>query len=143
MTTAELSVTIHDASGSSQTVNYNPDVFATNSFGDDKQSTLWNSIVDKPLVEWGLQPSNEDEDGLISPSGEAIARAAQLVRFMRGSNWPVPTSVLADGEGGIVFERKCDPDYQTVEISDSGQMVLYTYKDCKLIWHEPLDFSSE
>lgn len=140
MTIAEFSTTVHDASGSPQALDCDSDILATNTLGRDEEKALWSSIVDQPLIDWGLHPGNVDEDGLVSPAGEAIATAYGLVDFMRQEGEPVPTAVIPDGEGGIVFENKVDPIYQRFEIDNSGRLMFLEFENCKLRLQQKIEF---
>ncbi len=138
MATLENSIAIRGLVCPDSTKGFDPEVLATTASDKEKLSERWNAIVDQPLIEWGQNPSCDDEDGLVMPSGKSIAEACKLVKHMRDQDWPLPTDVIADGEGGIVFENKNDPIYQCVEIDALGQMILFTFKNCKLISEEPV-----
>jgi len=134
MTTTEIGTTIHGLDSPVSTEGFDPGVLATTASDRKSLNEKWNAIVDQPLIDWGLNPSFEDEDGLVSPSREAIATAATLVRHLRWQkqNAPLPTDVIVDGEGGIVFENRHDPLYQRFEIDEQGHIVLLTFLDCVL-----------
>jgi len=124
------SITIHGSVSPDDTKGYDPEVLATTASDKEKLSEHWNAIVDQ-LSEWGLDSSVVDEDGLVFPSGKSCAAACKLVIYMKEQGWSLPTGVIIDGEGGIVFENRQDPSYQRFEIDKSGRIILFTFHDCK------------
>jgi len=133
MSTLESRIAIRDIACLDSTKGCDPEgVFATTASDKKALAERWNAIVDRPLIEWGLNPSFTDEDGLEFPSKKACASAVELAAYLRDDGGPLPTGVIPDGEGGIVFENKQDPSYQCFEIDENGLIVLLTFRDCKL-----------
>lgn len=98
----------------------------------ERESIQWESMIDDRLIDWAQHRDEFALDGLIAPSDHAISKAYKLLKFMRDHNWPLPTSVIADGEGGVVVENRRDPVYQRIEISDRGDMQLVTFRDRRM-----------
>jgi len=132
MATLENGIAIRGLASPDSTKGFDPEVLATTVSDKEKLSEHWNAIVDQ-LGVWGLNLGIEDEDGLVFPSGESCATACNLVIYMKEKGWPLPTGVIIDGEGGIVFENKQDPFYRRFEIDEMGRIALLTFRDCKLL----------
>jgi len=142
MATTEISTTIHGQAFSTSEKEYDSnEILATTASDRKVLDECWSAIVDR-LGVWGLNPSVTDEDGLVSPSGESCSSACMLVIDMKDHGCSLPTGVIADGEGGIVFENKNDPIYQCVEIDEFGKMNLLTFKNGKLLSENPVEFIS-
>ncbi len=133
MTTTEIGTTIHGLDNPVSTEGFDPGVLATTASDKRSLAEQWNAIVDQPLIDWGLNPSFEDEDGLVMPTGLAVAKASELVTILRNRGWSLPTGVIPDGEGGIAFENKQGSSYQRFEIDENGRIMLLTFRDCKLL----------
>jgi hypothetical protein len=106
---------------------------------EERVSAEWDAIVDHKLIEWGNDQSAFQDEGLIGPTNQAIQKAHALVSFMRSNDWPLPTGVVPDGEGGIVFENRHEPTYQRIEIEPTGKMCLVTFRNCHLVSRDPVD----
>jgi len=131
MTTTDIGTTIHGLDSPVSKEGFDPGVLATTASDKKSLAEQWNAIVDRPLIEWGLNPSFTDEDGFVFPSKNSCTSAVELAACMRDRGWSLPTGVIPDGEGGIVFENKQDPDYQRFEIDEDGRIILLTFRDCK------------
>jgi|GEM_PF-5979235 len=108
------------------------DILASTASEKETLAEGWYAIIDHPLIEWSQRCDDFELEGLVGPSGKAISKAGKLVSYMRSQEWPLPTGIIADGEGGIVFENKQDPIYQRIEIDERGLMMFVTFRDCKL-----------
>lgn len=95
----------------------------------------WEDFIDSPLVVWGKDPSclQDDEEGIIAPTREAVNRACVLAIKMRDQDAPPPTRVVPDGEGGISFERRLGDVFQSMDVSGDGSVELVTFHDCRLV----------
>ncbi len=144
MSTAEMNVAMRDSTTGKRYLTEQTseaDVLVSAICLDEEIAAQWDAIIDDRLIEWGQYPNDFELDGLVAPSDRAIRKAYALLKFMRSQDWPLPTSVIADGEGGIVFENRRDPDYQRIEISDQGDMYLVTFRDRRMQGRpEPIDF---
>ena len=138
MPTTEPSITVRE-SGTSPTFSGArvgaDEVAATTlmSIRDFEQpSDPWSRIVDEKLIKWAADDHFLDDDGFEPPTSDSIARSAQLVKYMRERDFPLPTGVIPNGEGGIVFENRCDPAYQRLEIDETGRIELLMFENCEL-----------
>jgi hypothetical protein len=114
-------------------------VFASAVKIEEEQAARWTAIIDQKLIEWGRNSNNFQAEGLIGPSNNAIQKALSLLRYMRNSGWHLPSGVIPDGEGGIVFENRRGATYQRVEIDANGAMWLATFENCTLKSRDPVD----
>ena len=108
----------------------------------EKAAEDWTRIIDEKLINWGLVSTFDQEDELEPPSGESIAKACELAKYMRDCGFPLPTGVIPDGEGGIVYENRQGNLYQSMEIDCSGMVELLTFRDCKLVSRQAIDFGT-
>jgi len=88
----------------------------------DRQTRLarrqaWNEIIDKPLIEWGHEAKDFEEEGIPPPSRETLSLAGRLAAAMRDAGLSPPTRVVPDTHGGIVFEHRRDEVFETIRIS--------------------------
>ena len=135
MPIAEASVAMLDFTFSdhySRELKHDSDVLVSKVSADEQVSAQWDSIIDDRLIDWAQHPKEFELEGLIAPSNAAVCKAQKLLNFMRDRGWPLPTGVIADGEGGIVIENRRDPVYQRIEISDQGSMQLVTFRNRKM-----------
>jgi hypothetical protein len=116
------------------------DVLAINVRAKEAQEKGWDNIVDNKLIEWAVTRKDFELEGLLGPSCEAISCAYELVNQMRKNLWPLPTGVIPDGEGGIVFENRQDPIYQRIEIDQGGRAYLATFDDFQLMDRVSINF---
>lgn len=121
------------------------DVLVTEIDAREASAPQWDDIIDRKLIKWGswqndtvLQEGFEAE-GFISPTSEAILKAYRIVANMRQQLWPLPTGVIPDGEGGIVFENKQRLLYQRMEIDQNGETSLATFNNAKLFDRRRID----
>lgn len=109
------------------------DVLATSVNARREQRDLWNNLIDHTLIEWGHNSDLFVEDGLLPPTRVAIKKACNVAATMREREWPLPTGVIPDGEGGVVFENLNEPSYQRLEIEKDGLMYLVAFRDCTFL----------
>ncbi|MEX2315706.1 MAG: hypothetical protein WD669_01050 [Pirellulales bacterium] len=136
MATSEMNITDRESAYLAEfarTFNAGNDVLASEVDAREASAVAWNNIVDNKLIEWGSTRSEFEDDGLVGPSYEAIGTALKFVKKMRKESWPLPTGVIPDGEGGIVFENRRGDLYQRIEIDQNGRTGLATFRDCKLV----------
>lgn len=108
----------------------NGDMLATIVTARNALRDKWTKLIDYTLIEWGLNPADFEDEGTMAPTREAVCKACDVARIMQSREWPLPTGVIPDGEGGIVFENRNDPLYQRLEILSDGSMNLVTFHDC-------------
>lgn len=92
----------------------------------------WQRMIDDYLVEWGRDPSRLEDEGIVAPSVAIITWASQVAMKLRDARWPAPLRVVADGEGGIAFERRAGTLFESLNIGADGSLELVTFNDCRL-----------
>jgi len=102
------------------------------------ESSLWDRVIFSQLVEWGKDPDALADDGLVPPSEAIIHLACTWAMKFRDQGAPGPLRVVPDGEGGICFERRAEPYFQTLNIRQDGTVEMLTFKDCQLQSRVPL-----
>ena len=102
--------------------------------GEDRceNREAWQAILDYTLVEWGRNPSQLAEDGLIPPSAYAIVVACQVAQLLRDHDKDAPLRVVPTGDGGIVFERRQGEIFETLEIQDDGSVEWAIFSNGRL-----------
>lgn len=114
-------------------------VLALSANANEQMTARWDEVIDEKLIEWGRRSSEFELDGFVGPSNAAIRGAYEVIKYMRKSRWPLPTGVIADGEGGIVFESRHDPTYERIEVDERGNICFVKFYDCKLVERVPID----
>lgn len=92
----------------------------------------WHEVVDRKLLEWGLDPAALEDDGLKAPSGETIALACKVAAAYRDAGLPPPLRVVPTASAGIAFERKQGSVFETVTVSADGKVEYAKYVDSRL-----------
>ena len=105
---------------------------------DDSHRDSWQDIIDRRLIEWGLDPSQLEEDGLEAPSKFTISLAIGLATAMRDTNSDPPSRVVPDAHGGIVFERDRGSVFESVHVFPDGKVEFAHFKDRRLVHRSPL-----
>jgi len=131
MATIEISTASRGLVCLDSTQGFDSEILATTVSDKEKLAERWNAIVDQLSV-WGQDPSVVDEDGLVFPSAQSCAAAGKLVICIKEQGWSLPTGVIIDGDGGVVFENKQGLSYQRFEIDELGRIVLFSFHDCQL-----------
>jgi hypothetical protein len=142
MLTIEPNITIQESAGRRDftgTAILGAEVLASEINIKERLAVRWSSIIDGKLIEWGKTRSEFEVEDLVGPTNEAIGTAFRFVKYMRSNGWPLPTGVIPDGEGGVVFENRHDPMYQRIEIDKDGRASLATFHDCQLMERVPID----
>jgi len=93
----------------------------------------WDQIIDRYLIEWARYPSRLDDEGVIPPSADIIHRACEIAIDMRDQTLAAPLRVVPNGDGGIVFERREGPIFQTIEIYEDGSVESAAFVDSRLV----------
>lgn len=78
----------------------------------------WQYIMDYKLLEWVFHPELLEDDGLVAISHKIISEALKFCRLESGN--PVPSNVVPNGDGGIVFEWKEGSYFRTIEFLADG-----------------------
>ena len=142
MPRSEMSVTVLESAASvpfGPSLTDDTDILAGEVKVREERAAAWDRIIDGKLIEWGGAADDFEVDGLVPPSGTSISVALRLVKRLRKNDWPLPSGIIPDGEGGIVVENRHDPLYQRIEIDDQGRASLVTFHACQLVERVPID----
>ena len=94
----------------------------------------WRKVINEPLIDWLEDPSQLEDEGIEAPSKAIIAFASEYAMCLRDRfGWPPPLRVVPSGDGGIVFELKSGPYFQSIEFDEDGAIELITFKASKLV----------
>jgi hypothetical protein len=104
----------------------------------EEDRLAWQHIIDRQLIEWVVNPGQLEDDELEPPSREIVALASRFLLFMRDQGMPPPHRVVPDGEGGVIFERKQSPVFETFEISREGSIEYLLFVNSQLKTREPV-----
>lgn len=84
----------------------------------------WESLIDDRLIEWALDPSQLDDEGIEPPTRQTIQQAIILARKLRDAGLSAPDSLVPDPDGGIVFACRGEDTSEEWHIWD-GETVEY------------------
>ena len=141
MPSNELTITDCDSTERAELLQAMTDyenVLVTEIDAREAAAVRWDEIIDRKLIKWGSWQNKTDlqedfeAEGFIGPTSEAIRKAYRIVANMRQQLWPLPTGVIPDGEGGIVFENRQQLLYQRMEIDQNGETSLATFNNANL-----------
>lgn len=93
----------------------------------------WRDVINEPLIDWGKDPSQLEDEGIEAPSRALITFVSEYAMCLRRFGWPPPLRVVPSGDGGIVFELKSGPYFQSLEFDKDGTVELVTFKDSKFV----------
>lgn len=89
--------------------------------------------VSRRLLNWRRSPSRVDEDGWESPSDNAIRAADELAELLSNVSFYTAFETVADGEGGILFERKNADSTELFSINVDGMIEYIELKESRVI----------
>lgn len=72
--------------------------------------------VRNTLIDWGLDPSQFDEEGAVPPAGQTIVSASAMAAFLGSRNFPAPTRVVPDAYGAVVFEFQNRDSFVSIHV---------------------------
>ena len=98
----------------------------------DEAREKWQNLIDYKLIEWGLDPSQLDDEGVESPTPEIIQRAISLAEALRDRDCPPPDTVVPDPNGGIVFERRENGLSEVFHVWDDGTVEYRRFQGTRL-----------
>ncbi len=113
---------------------------ASSAIGRRAWKEAWQEVIDHRLIDWGRNPSQLDDDGIIPPSAAAIQGAIRFAEMMRDTGQPPPTRIVPSGEGGVVFELVRGSFFHAVEIRDDRSAEFGGFKNSRLIERRQLHF---
>jgi len=108
------------------------DALVTSSAAVKEYHEAWTRLIDGKLIEWGWNPQVFNDE-IEAPTRVALAQAGQLATWMRERNWQLPTGIIPDGEGGVVFENRQGPNYERLEVLSDGAIYYVAFEGSKLI----------
>ena len=108
-------------------------------YASKENAPTWDELTD-PLIEWPLR-CDEDNDGLGWPSRSVLASAYSLACKMRNLGEPVPSNIVPNGDGGVVFEWRGGPTYIKVEIDKDGSGECLGFTHGTLVFRELLSLA--
>lgn len=94
----------------------------------------WRKVINEPLIDWLQDPSQLEDEGIEAPTEAHIKFVSEYAMCLRTRfGWPPPLRVVPSGDGGIVFELKSGPYFQSIEFDEDGTVELITFKASKLV----------
>ncbi|MCE9529527.1 MAG: hypothetical protein K8T89_00070 [Planctomycetes bacterium] len=93
----------------------------------------WQVIIDRKLIEWGRDLESLADEGVEPPTKETIQKAIHLAEAFRDEGFPPPDSVVADPNGGIVFERRERNVAEVCHLWDDGTVEYQRFQDTQLV----------
>ena len=128
-------------SGAADSAPHNEDS-ASLTIRDENQAArhrqAWQRLMDYQLIEWGLNPTQIEDEGVEPPSLETIGRAYQLAKSYQARGYPPPDSVVPDGNGGIAFERREREVVEVLYVWGDGETEYQQFQGTRLIERRPL-----
>jgi hypothetical protein len=95
--------------------------------GDALTADAWDALVATSLDRWEKDPQQIEEEGLMPPSVEVLARARQVARTLRAGGGAPPLRIVPDGDGGVVFERRAGSVLETLAVEADGSAELASF----------------
>ena len=105
---------------------------------DETFRGTWQDLIDHPLIDWGCDPGQFDDEGIEPPSREVVRRAICLAQEMRDQGFAPPDSIVADPSGGLVFERRDGNVSEVVYVWDDGSVEYQRFDGTRLVERRPL-----
>jgi hypothetical protein len=104
---------------------------------EDTAHASWD-LIDKKLIEWGCDPSQLDEEGTITPSGDTIQLAIQVATELDRQGCAAPTRVVPDPHGGIVFELQGNSVFESIHVKPDWGIEYRVLKNHRVVLREAL-----
>jgi hypothetical protein len=79
-------------------------------------------LIDETLLAWLGDPSSLEDDGIDPPTGTIIRLSIDLAEHYRDRGFAAPNSIVADVNGGIVFERREGAVTEVIHIWEDGEI---------------------
>jgi hypothetical protein len=96
----------------------------------------WQDIIDYQLIDWGMNPSQFDDEGDEPPSRETVGVAIRVATEFQKDGRVAPSRVVPDAQGGIVFERKERNLFETIRIQPDGKIEYSVFRNSRLVHRE-------
>lgn len=98
----------------------------------------WQKLIDYQLIEWGWNPEQFADEGIDPPTRDTVQLAIGLAESLRDAGLAVPSSVVPDANGGIVFERREKDLAEVFHVWDDGTIEYQCFHGTRLIERRPL-----
>lgn len=98
----------------------------------------WRRTINEPLIDWGRDPSQLEDEGIDPPSREIVTRASQFAMFLRDQNVAPPDRVIPNGDGGIVFKRSVGEYLETIEIGADGSIEIIVFRESEIVTRQTI-----
>ena len=125
-----------NSSMAAEVVNAVPTGAESNSpitFGAKAIAQMWDRIIDRQFIEWGIHPDLLRDDGVEPPSGDVIQRAGQLASILKDRGVVAPDIVVPDPNGGIVLEWRAGDVTETLHVWDDGIVEYCRFEGTRLV----------
>lgn len=99
----------------------------------EQQRQAWQDVIDHKLIEWGRNPQQLEDDGVVSPCNDVVRLAIWLSRDMQQRGFPPPSSVVPDANGGIVFEHRQGRVAEIFHIWEDGAVEYQLFDGTQLV----------
>lgn len=104
----------------------------------ERNRAAWQDLVNNTLIEWGRDPDQFDEEGIQPPAKETIRRAIRFAGLLDKADLTVPTRIVPDVRGGIVFEYPGNDAFVSFHIQLGRDIELRIFKNHQLIGRETI-----
>lgn len=106
---------------------------------EERRLQKWNSIIDV-LLDWSLDPSKLEDDGIPAPTKKTIEQAVQFALDFLESRRSPATSVYTNGNGGITFDWQNGPIEEIqIEIFADSHIERFIFEHGLLIHRCPIE----
>ena len=102
----------------------------------DEAFQRWEALIDDPLIEWGRDPSQLENEEIQPPSKSTIQLAIRLAVMLSKPGFPAPTRIVADADGGIVFERQERNLFESIRLSADGSAEYCAFINARMVERE-------
>jgi hypothetical protein len=92
--------------------------------------------VERQLITWGCEGHPCDEEDIDPPSKTTLKLAIQIADKLAREGGPGPTSVVADVNGGIVFELLSPKTRESIHIHDGGKIEHIVLRNHRIVLRE-------
>jgi hypothetical protein len=90
-------------------------------------------VVDSQLAGWIPDPESLVDYDAVPPSRTLIRKLRDFViPLLKQQQWPAPTMVVPDGDGGISFEFHSGNIFRHLEFLRDGEVRLATFRNGRL-----------
>jgi hypothetical protein len=132
--------TLSKAMPASASTHVVPDELLASPLRERTALEQWESAVESKLIEWGKQANQHDDDGYLFASPQVVSLAFSIAAKLKNAWQEVPSRVVQDGSGGIVFEWKRQATSEKLLIDSAGRAEVVHFRNSKLVDRRPLSF---